>query len=163
MSEIETSRTARNRIDGDWELQTTDEQKKRDLFSADAVVNAYLQGRKDQNIENERILTEKLNENLSKAMKLSASFSDILKSKNIKYIHVLLRPKQITEFESVFVIDKEDYISPQFEEIYKLAIEKKVHVNSDTFHFSYTFIPYSESLNRNKLSSDGYVLEYVKK
>ncbi len=163
MSIIETSSTAGNIIDGDWELQTTEEQKKRELFSADAVVNAYLQGRKDQNIENEIILTEKLNENLDKAMKLSASFSDILKHKNIKYMHVLLRPKQITEFESIFIIDKKDYISPGFEEIYKLAISEKAKANNDTFHFSYTFIPYAESLNRNKLSSDGYVLEYVKK
>lgn len=158
-----TSNTVINRIDDDWKLQTTDEQKEKERYSADAVVNAYLKGRRDQNIENERILTEKLNENLEKAMKLSENFSDVLKSKNVKFMRILLRPKQITEFEAVFIIDKTDYISPRFEEIYKLAISEKTKANSETFHFSYIFIPYAESLDRDKLSSDGYVLEYVKK
>lgn len=154
-----TLNTAINRIDDDWKFQTTDEQKETELYSADAVVNTYLRWKIDQDVENERILKE----NLDKAMNLCESFSNTLQVKNVKFIRLLLRPKQITEFEAVFIIDKEDYISPRFEEIYKLAISEKTKANSETFHFSYIFIPDTESLDRDKLSSDGYVLEYVKK
>lgn len=163
MSTKKTSTCIINRLPDDWEIQPTDEQKKIQSFSANAVINAYLQGRRDQSIQNERILTEKLNENLEKAMNLSSRFSDILQEKKIKCLHILLRPKKITEFESIFVIDEKNYISSQFDEIYRLAISKKTKINSDTFHFSYIFIPYSKNLNREKLKSDGYILEYVKK
>lgn len=157
------SSTATNRINKDWKLQPTSEKGEKESYSADTVINAYLRGREDENIENQKILSEKFNENLDKAMALSSTFSNTLSGKNIKCKLVLLRPETITEFESIFIIDEKDYISPQFEEIYRLAISEKTKINSDTFHFSYIFIPYSESLNRDKLSSDGYVLEYVKK
>lgn len=163
MAITETSTIGINRIPDDWDFQPTDEQREGESFSANAVINAYLKGRKDQYHDNEKILAEKLNENLNKAMNLSSSFSDILQDKKIKCLHILLMPKNIMEFESIFVVDENDYISPQFEEIYKLAILEKAKANGDTFHFSYIFIPYSKNLNRQKLKSDGYILEYVKK
>ncbi len=147
----------------DWELQPTSEKGEKVSFSADVVINAYLQGKRDQHDDTERVLEEKLNENLGKAMEISSKFFNTLKSKEIKCRLVLLKPKKITEFESIFIVDKRDYISPQFEDVYRLAISEKTKINSDTFHFSYIFIPYSESLNREQLLSDGYVLEYVKK
>ncbi len=163
MPTLKTSTISKSRIKDDWEFQPSREQKKRKLYSADAVIDAYFQGRRDEKIENEEILFEKWQKNLNKAKKLSADFTDILENKKIKCKHVLLRPKKITEFESIFIVPKIDYISPKFEEIYKLSISKKTKGNSDTFHFSYTFIPYSQNINREKLSSDGYILEYVKK
>ncbi len=163
MPTLKKSTISKTKIKDDWEVQPSSEQKEVKLFSADALINAYFKGRRDQKIEREKVLLEKLKENLNKAKKLSSDFFDILKKKNISCKHVLLRPKQITEFESVFIVSKKDYISPKFEEIYKLSISKKTRVNSDTFHFSYIFIPYSQNINREKLSSDGYILEYVKK
>jgi|ETNmetMinimDraft_35_1059890.scaffolds.fasta_scaffold129100_1 hypothetical protein len=140
----------------DWEVQTTTEQMQSNLFSADVVINAYFQGKKAQDALNDRILTE----NLDKAMTLSSGFSEKLKEKNIKCKLTLLKPKQITEFESLFVIDEEDYISAEFDEAYRLTISEKEIVNNETFHFSYIFIPDSEDLNREKLTSNGYVFEY---
>lgn len=159
MLSTKTSTIGMNKLPEDWEIQTTTEQRERESYSADDVINAYIQGKKVQNALNGRIL----NENLKKAMKLSSSFSEVLKEKNIKCKLTLLKPKQITEFESIFVIDEEDYISPQFDEIYRLTISEKAKVNNDTFHFSYIFIPDTENLNREKLSSNGYVFEYIKK
>ncbi len=159
MLSTKTSTIGMKGLPEDWEIQTTTEQRERESFSADDVINAYLRGKKAMNALNDRIL----NENLNKAMELTSSFSDILKEKNIKCKLTLLKPKQITEFESIFVIAEEDYISSQFEEIYRLTISEKTRVNNDTFHFSYIFIPDSENLNREKLSSNGYVFEYIKK
>ncbi len=159
MLSTKTSTIGMKGLPEDWEIQTTTEQRERESFSADDVINAYLRGKKAMNALNDRIL----NENLNKAMELTSSFSDILKEKNIKCKLTLLKPKQITEFESIFVIAEEDYISSEFEEIYRLTISEKTRVNNDTFHFSYIFIPDSENLNREKLSSNGYVFEYIKK
>lgn len=150
------STTSKRRFPVDWKIKATPEQKKRESFSADDVINAYIRGRKDQNALNSRIL----NENLNKAMKLSSRFSDMLNEKNIKCKLTLLKPKQITEFESLFVIDAKDYTSPEFEEAYRLTITEKEKANNNTFHFSYIFIPYSKNLSREKLSSNGYVFEY---
>ncbi len=163
MSLTKTPDIGINRTDLDWKFEPTTEQQERKSFSADTVINAYLQGRRDQSIERENVLTEKFNENLDKAKKISSKFYGILKDKGITCKHILLRPNKITEFESIFVVDKNDYVSPQFEDIYKLAILEKTQENSDTFHFTFIFIPYSENLNRDKLSTDGYILEYVKK
>lgn len=151
-----TSIVTAGRLPDNWKIQTTSEQQERESFSADDVINAYIQGKKAQNVINGRILEE----NLNRAMELSSSFSETLKEKNIKCKLTLLKPKQITEFESLFVIDEEDYISAEFEEAYRLTISKKAEVNNDTFHFSYIFIPDSENLDRKKLSSNGYVFEY---
>lgn len=106
---------------------------------------------------------EKLVKNFEQAKHISSGFYKLLWERDIKCKYVLLRAISIIEFESVFVVPKSDYISPAFIDIYRLSIEEKKKARTETFHFSFVFMPDSKHINREKLVSDGFILRYTKK
>jgi len=131
------------------------------IFSADEVINAYFQGKKDQKSENRNILMEKLEVNLVKAKKASEELYHLIDSKGFKCVEVLLKVKNIATFNSLFIINEEDFVKDEFQEIYIESIRKKKELNdSTTFEFSTIFMPTSGDLIMNSLLADGYILNY---
>ncbi len=126
-----------DRLPDNWEVQTTDEQKGKKIFSSEEVLDAYLQGKDEQNALSKRILVE----NLNKALYLATELTSTFKQKEIKCIHAFLKPRQITEFEALFVLSESDYTSSSFSEIYASVVLKEAEVNNKTFYFSHSFIP----------------------
>lgn len=106
---------------------------------------------------------EKLVKNFEQAKHISSEFHKLLWEKGIKCRYVLLRAITIIEFESIFVVPESDYISPAFIDIYRLSIEEKKQVRTETFHFSFVFMPDTKHINQEKLVSDGFILRYAKK
>ena len=143
-----------------WELEPSLSKAKEERFSTDDMINAYLKGKEAQKNENEKIRMEKFSNNIELAQSISEEFFRMLDNKGIKCKFVTLRPKSIFDFDSIFLVSESDFVSPDFEEIYTLAREKCSSVNSDTFNLSFSFIPYSKNVNKNRLLSDGYVLTY---
>lgn len=130
------------------------------LYSSDTLIDAYLQGKKDQRDDYAKILTEKLEANLNNAKHICEEMVKTVLEKKVKFEYVLLKVKDLTEFETVFVVAEDDFISDSFKGIYELFIKKKREVNGDTFHFSFNIMPYSANISKEKLNSDGFILRY---
>lgn len=160
MATTTTKKTSK--VSSKWDLIPSEFQKKHKAYSSDDLINAYLQGRNDQKDEEKRILIKELINNFEKAKKIGEEFYDFLWSKKIKCKYVLLRARNIAEFETIFIVPKNDYLSYDFLDIYQYSINKKAEINTDTFHFSFSFMPFSSHINTDKLSTDGFVLKYVK-
>ena len=136
-----------------WEIEPK-------TFSVDDVINAYIEGRKDGMSELEKIQHEKLLSNIEKLKELSLTFLDLLKAKKISCKSIKLKINTITNFEVLYLVSKEDFISSEFLDVYKLSMAKKKEVASDTFQVDFMFMPYIENINEEKILSDGFIISY---
>ena len=146
-----------------WQFKPTREQKVVEQFSADDVINAYFMGKEASKNEEQKILSEKFRQNLKQAQVKGSELFKKLSQQKIKIKELLLNPRAITDFSILFVVDKNDFLSEKINRAYKISIQEKQELNKDTFQVEFTFMPYTPSLNRDKLISDGFILEYVKK
>ncbi len=153
----------------DWESMPGKTVEGENVFSADKLINAYLKGREDEKKRFEghldtdnKILIEKFIQNLNLAQKFCEELTISLIEKQVTFYRVWLRVKTKTEFESIFVVSEDDFVSEDFNGIYDLFIEKEQSINSDTFDFSFSFMPDSKNINEEKLSADGFTFRYGK-
>lgn len=101
--------------------------------------------------------------NINKAKKFGEEFFKSLKSDFKTHCDIVyLRTDGMKDFKLLFLIKPEDYLSSEFNKVYEKSIIEKNKINNDSFHISLMFIPEVESLDRNKISSDGYTTYYGK-
>ena len=146
-----------------WELKPSVERKEKKIFSADELIDAYFKGKKDLIDDTTKVLFEKFSKNLALAKKVSEELFESLKKENYNCKYVLLKALNVTNFENLFIIKKSDFISDRFREVYRQSREKKAKINNQTFNLSFSFMPYSEKINENRLLTDGYILKYAEK
>lgn len=158
---IETSTIIENKITNNpCEEWKTPSEEERELYSSDDLLNAYLKGQKNiiQKLGG-KAANEFMNY-LNDAKRISEGLFKILLSHGIECKCMFLKINGANDFESLYIAPCNDYISPQFREIYKLFLLEEEKVNKDSFHYSFSIMPDSDHINRNALSSDGYILRY---
>ena len=158
MSNID-SLTENSKID--WEINPIRKDKEKDTFSADDLIDAYLAGRKDKSDEDTQLRIEKLESNLKKAQELSINLYNEIKKSGFHCSSVKLKIKDIYHFSSIFLIDENDYCDDNFLKIYEASISLKKEANcSTTFDFTTIFTPESNTLKKETMIADGYILSY---
>ncbi len=141
-----------------WSIEKPDN----DYFTDNDVIAAYLQGKEDQKSEQNQILFERVDENVKKAQNISANFFDSLKSNGLGVKKMLLRLVDIGHLEAIIFVEKTDFISPAFKEVYKETIKLKKTIKSKSFNLSLAFAPLTDNLNIELLHCDGFFMEYGK-
>jgi len=133
----------------------------RTVYSDNDLINAYMKGCADGMKTRDKILLETLKSNLDNAQKIVAEFYEQL-NKNFHCSSLRLRVKDVAEFDSLFIVDEDDFVKDAFKEAYKKARSTKKEVNRPTFNLSFSFMPLSNALNEDELLIDGYYFEYGK-
>lgn len=131
-------------------------------FSANYVINAFLEGKEAGRNENQRILIEKFQSNLSLAGKATEELLEELKKLNISVVDIRLKPEQVTIFSIILIIAENDYISEGFLLAYSKVREIKNKYSSDTLYISFSFMSSNPNFNEACLISDGYSWKYAK-
>lgn len=160
---ITESRTMKEVETSDWSLKPRIEFQKEKVYSADEVIDAYFKGRKDQFEEDKKILLDIFSRNLDKAKLVCEEFFRTLADNNIVCKFVSLRALTVTHFDAVFVVSKKNFLSLDFDTIYRMSREKKKQINTATFQFSFSFMPLTILLNEDQMLTDGYIMRYGKK
>jgi hypothetical protein len=147
----------------DWSLRPRIEFKREKHYSADELIDAYFRGRRDQFEEDKKILLESFSDSLKRAKKVCEEFFEKLEENGIKCSFVSLRAMTISHFDAVFVVPKKKFVALDFDAVYRMAREKKKEVTTNTFNFSFSFMPLTDSLNEGRMLTDGYIMKYAKK
>lgn len=147
----------------DWSLRPRIEVKKEKHYSADELIDAYFRGRRDQFEEDKKILLESFSKNLKRAKQVCEEFFLTLEKSDVGCAFVSLRAMTISHFDAIFVVPKHKFIALDFDTIYRIAREKKKEVTTDTFNFSFSFMPLTDTLNEGRMLTDGYIMKYAKK
>jgi hypothetical protein len=128
----------------------------------DELIDAYLKGREEQKNQNQKILFEKLEANIKTAQTIVVDIVNQIAETGFKMYKSYLKIDNITKFDVIFDIAVQDYLSPQFDEIYKLSHEIKSKYNNDTFNISFAFMPHSEFINERRINCEGFIFSYDK-
>lgn len=143
-----------------WDLNPLRTTDKGDFFSADEVIDAYFQGKKNMLTEIKQTVADHFEKNLNVAKDESVLLLDAIISKGFKCQKILLKSKDLKRFNALFQIDEKDWCADGFDEIYQRSIEVKNKVNNDDFDYSVIFMPSGETTDNRSLNSDGYILSY---
>lgn len=155
-AQINIKPTLQNNIPINWE-------KSEDVFTGDDLIDAFLEGKEAGKNENHRILLSTLKENINQAAAISENLYKQILSKDIKPVEIHLKAEDITKYKALFVVNKEDFISDKFREVYTLSRRIMNKSESENFYISFSFIPASEFLNEHCLLADGFFMKYEKK
>ena len=131
--------------------------------SGNDVIDAYLGDKDVEQTDGLKILFEQLDYNIKKATALVERLYSKISEKQIALKAVHLKAVDITKFRALFIVEKSDFLSDNFREIYILARETKDEAESEEFYISFTFMPASESLSEDALIADAFFLKYEKK
>ena len=136
--------------------------QEKETYTSDELINAYLQGKNEGQSQKVKILLDALGKNISLAQYIIESINEEIIKNNFNSLKSYLRIKSLNIFDAVFTIELEDYLSDDFDKVYKLSREYKNKNNTDSFNINTTFMPVTDSLNEERLISDGFYLIYEK-
>jgi hypothetical protein len=132
-------------------------------YSENQLINAFQAGIDHGLSEKDRIIKKQFNENLQNAQKESEVFVNKLAEKfNIEFSALHLRPESLSNFTSLIILSLDDYLSDNMVEINNFAFEFSDKVNNEDFNLDFIFTYWDESLKRDSIISDGYILKYDK-
>ncbi|MBU0488410.1 MAG: hypothetical protein KKD31_10730 [Bacteroidetes bacterium] len=140
----------------DWIL----DKPKHGGYSENDLIDAYLAGKREQRDSEKKILIERFVSNLNKAKTRGIDFFRFLVAEKQNPKIAYLKIEDISKFQIVFIIPQDVFVSEGFPVVYSKAREIKQEVNDDTFHISFSFMPFTESINEERLISDGFILRH---
>ena len=106
-------------------------------------------------------ILKKFRSNLSKSMQLCEEFLTIL-NKKFNCDKILMRPHSINQFEALFLIGEDDYISDNFKKMYSEVAAFTEQHNKNKYDLQIHFMPRTANVNHNALKTDGYIFRYEK-
>lgn len=154
------SKSVINIHQADWKIIPERDPSKKQVYSADEMINAYYRGRKDQKDKETQVLIEKLENNLKLAQSLSEKLYAYIKKKGFECTVLKLKIKDFSTFISLFIINENDFCDDKFLDVYKESIKIKKKHSGTTFDFRTIFSPDSSELSEECLSIDGFYLKY---
>ena len=148
---IKNAHTTKN-----WDIT----EHKRDVFSSNDLINAYLKGIEEGGIQQRKALKRLLNENLDKAYDHTSQIIKELKKRNFGFHSALLKIHDWDEFEVLIIVPQEDFLDEGFLEIYNLLPKYEKDFEEDTYQINFSFVDFDKSLDESKVEADGFLLEY---
>ena len=132
-------------------------------YSANDMIDAYFKGKNAQYEENQKIIKNLIEENLDHSQKVCEEFCDLLKQNGFKCSFVTFRIIDPFNFDAIFAVSKESFLADNFNEAYRMAREMRKKITTKIFNFTFIFMPLTDSLDTEKLLSDGYIMKYEPK
>ena len=137
---------------------TTDEYT---LPLPDEIIDAYLAGKKAMLSEIHKFAANQFLDLLGKAMKSAVDFKHELNENAVEVSDMYIKISSLENFEAALVIPDEVYLSEKQLEILNRASELEDSlVASKIVNIEFRFLPNRETLNRQKLFSNGFTFQY---
>jgi hypothetical protein len=155
MQNTQTTRPSLRKAIESWELPDNGEK----LYSADAVIDAYLRGKREQLEQAKKVIMDKFESNLVKAASNTEKLFSLLREAGIKPFAAYLRARSFDIFEVLITLGEEDFLGDQIEKVYSYASEIEQQSGDELFKITYRFTYTSESFNYRLLKSDGYIFK----
>jgi hypothetical protein len=136
----------------DWQLSTNGEK----LFSADAVIDAYLKGKSDQLEQSQKALMKQLETNIQKASGNTVKVLEYLSSQGLSPIAAHLKPTSFDSMEVLITLPEEDYLSEKITTIYEHVSTLEEAFSEELYQINFSLTDETPHFNEALLKCDGY-------
>jgi hypothetical protein len=132
-------------------------------FDHNDLWEAFQRGEKYQKEKQREQFRAEMSKNINKAAVLSENiFNTAINDYDVNVFRAFLKADSLHNFDVLFLVSPEDYISEKFKDIYVKSHLIKSEFNDNSFHVSFKFMPNSKDVNLDCIYSDGYMFAYGK-
>ncbi|MDQ3101774.1 MAG: hypothetical protein M3R08_10340 [Bacteroidota bacterium] len=123
---------------------------------ANAQIDAYLQGRRDEADQVRKIVLAQIKQNTAEAAKLSTRILEHLEKKGVKAGLTRLRIVSLDHLEVLIEIPEKEFISKKFFSTYDLANKLENESRTELFSVSFSFLGVAGKVDEAHMRSDGF-------
>lgn len=130
----------------------------------DAIKNAYVQGHADgaNDLQIELIKRGKALFQIAyqKANEITTVLIECARESEITVYEFYLKIDNWDKITSLIIVEMDDYVDDKIDKLYSCANELAIKHNDESFNWSYLITYSSDSLNLEKIHTDGFTLLY---
>ena len=131
------------------------------LFSSDHVIEAYLKGKKEGLEQAQKLILEKLVENVNNSGNYTTEIHSHFNKKGFHPVSTFLKIISWDNFKLLITLPENEFISDKIIEIYDFISDYENRVNKELYHLEISLTDINEStFDKNCLRSDGFVLKH---
>ncbi len=127
-----------------------------EAMQQDAYARGRSDGAKDMQIELIKRGKALFQLALQKASEITSLLVNSANENNITVYDFHLKIEDWDNVTSLIIVKLEDYIDDKIDAFYRTANEISAQFNDDTFHWNYLITYYSDTLNQDKILTDGF-------
>jgi len=133
-------------------------------FDSDAVIDAYLAGRKDGFThgmnEMQRATTELLKNNAAKVASYTLEVFEFLKGQDVIPVDAYLKVLSWDELNVLVLVEEETFLKPDFKSVYNLVYDLEDASEAQNLALNFSFAPVNDSFNTACMNADGFTLRF---
>ena len=130
------------------------------LYSTDAVIDAYLKGRKNGLDEQQKALQNIFAGNYRKSSQNTTELYKFLISIDIVPVSAHLKFNSFVSFEIIVLLKEDDFLSDKMDKVYTWCREFQSRVEEDSYRVCFSFIDFLDGFDFAQLISDGFNARY---
>jgi len=123
---------------------------------ANAQIDAYVQGRKDESDQVRKFVIAQIKTNTELAAKLAKQVLTFLRSKGFKPGETRLRIVELDRLDVLIEVPQKEFLSKKFLSVYALANKLEKENRTDVFNIAFSFLGNGGKVDATHLRSDGF-------
>lgn len=139
-----------------WNLADSGER----LYSTDAVIEAYLRGKKVGLDEQQKAIQKTFADNWKKTGAHTLALFEALSNLDIQPISAHMKVASLISFEIIVLLSEADFLGEKMGKVYMWCREFQNQVAEDSYRVRFNFIDALEDFDYSQLISDGFGAKY---
>jgi hypothetical protein len=139
-----------------WELTSPKEK----LFSSDHVIEAYLKGKQEGLEQAQKLMLNKLVQNINNSGSFTQQIISFLKENNLKPSSAFLKINSWDDFKILITLPEDDFVNEKILTAYDFISQFEDKVNEDLFHLEVSMTDVNDNFDEKCLKSDGFILKH---
>ena len=136
--------------------------QRKDTFTADELIEAFSIGHRTGQDHQDRVLREKLKENLVAALAAAEAFIQrLVGDYHVASRSAFLRIDSVTDFSVLILVEEEQYVADSILNIYRAAVDEERKMRTPTFSVRFSFAPLTDQTDETAIFADGYNFRYA--
>lgn len=140
-----------------WEL-TSPKQK---LFSGDQVLDAYLQGKNKGLEQAQKLILEKLNDNIIKSGNHTSELLFYLNKSGFNPQAAYLKINSWDDFTVLIILPEKEFVDEKIDKVYDYFTDFEGMISEKLYHIHISICDNVDGLDESYIHSDGFVLKHI--
>lgn len=139
-----------------WELTSPKDR----MFTSDHVLDAFLTGQKTALESGQKLVMEKLVNNLKASSDYATALISKIKAIGVTPTKTFLKINSWDNYSILFIVSEEDFTGGSIDEVYNYIGQFEDEVHSDFYKLDISICDTNEGVDEDFIKSDGFSLKF---